>query len=167
MLWTIFVVLLVLWFFGLVTSYTLGGFIHILLVVAVAVLLIQLIAGRPRWVIAIDPRLPSKLGIDLQRQIRLWCAVLGHQPSSCDPSLTTWSRRDIATQPVAQAEVIIAMSVRDWRSHVYDSVDQLRELQVRHPFPAAKEFIARQAIAVSQARRQNWSGHRLNPLAVF
>jgi hypothetical protein len=46
MLWTIFVVLLVLWFFGLVTSYTLGGFIHILLVVAVAVLLIQLIAGR-------------------------------------------------------------------------------------------------------------------------
>lgn len=46
MLWTIFVVLLVLWLFGLVTSYTLGGFIHILLVVAVAVLLIQLIAGR-------------------------------------------------------------------------------------------------------------------------
>ena len=46
MLWTIFIILLVLWFFGLVTSYTLGGFIHILLVVAVAVLLIQLIAGR-------------------------------------------------------------------------------------------------------------------------
>jgi hypothetical protein len=46
MLWTIFVVLLILWLFGLVTSYTLGGFIHILLVVAVAVLLIQLIAGR-------------------------------------------------------------------------------------------------------------------------
>lgn len=46
MLWTIFVVLLVLWLLGLVTSYTLGGFIHILLVVAIAVLLIQLIAGR-------------------------------------------------------------------------------------------------------------------------
>jgi hypothetical protein len=46
MLWTIFVVLLVLWLLGLVTSYTLGGFIHILLVVAVAVLLIQLISGR-------------------------------------------------------------------------------------------------------------------------
>ncbi|HLK62509.1 MAG TPA: lmo0937 family membrane protein [Bryobacteraceae bacterium] len=46
MLWTIFVILLVLWLLGLVTSYTMGGFIHILLVVAVAVLLIQLISGR-------------------------------------------------------------------------------------------------------------------------
>ena len=46
MLWIIFVILLVLWLLGLVTSYTLGGFIHILLVVAVAVLLIQLISGR-------------------------------------------------------------------------------------------------------------------------
>jgi hypothetical protein len=46
MLWTIFVVLLVLWLLGLVTAYTLGGFIHILLVVALAVLLIQLITGR-------------------------------------------------------------------------------------------------------------------------
>jgi len=46
MLWTIFVILLVLWLLGLVTTYTLGGFIHILLVVAVAVLLIQLITGR-------------------------------------------------------------------------------------------------------------------------
>ena len=46
MLWTIFVILLVLWLLGLVTSYTLGGFVHILLVVAVAVLLIQLITGR-------------------------------------------------------------------------------------------------------------------------
>ncbi len=46
MLWTIFVILLVLWLLGLVTSYTLGGFIHILLVIAVAVLLIQLITGR-------------------------------------------------------------------------------------------------------------------------
>jgi hypothetical protein len=46
MLWTIFVILLVLWLLGLVTSYTLGGFIHILLVVALVVLLIQLISGR-------------------------------------------------------------------------------------------------------------------------
>jgi hypothetical protein len=46
MLWTIFVILLVLWLLGLVTSYTLGGFIHILLVVALAVLVIQLITGR-------------------------------------------------------------------------------------------------------------------------
>lgn len=46
MLWTIFVILLVLWLLGLVTSYTFGGFIHILLVIAVAVILIQLITGR-------------------------------------------------------------------------------------------------------------------------
>lgn len=46
MLWTIFVILLVLWLLGLVTSYTLGGFIHILLVIAVATLLIQLVTGR-------------------------------------------------------------------------------------------------------------------------
>ena len=46
MLWTLFVILLVLWLLGLVTSYTLGGFIHILLLVALAVLVIQLITGR-------------------------------------------------------------------------------------------------------------------------
>ena len=46
MLWTIFVILLVLWLFGLVTSYTFGGFVHILLVLAVVVLVIQLIQGR-------------------------------------------------------------------------------------------------------------------------
>jgi hypothetical protein len=46
MLWTIFVILLVLWLLGLVTTYTLGGFIHILLVVAIAIALIQLISGR-------------------------------------------------------------------------------------------------------------------------
>jgi hypothetical protein len=46
MLWTIFVILLVLWLLGLVTSYTLGGFIHILLVIAVVVLVIQLVQGR-------------------------------------------------------------------------------------------------------------------------
>ena len=45
-LWTIFVILLVLWLLGLVTSYTLGGFIHILLVIAVVVLVIQLLQGR-------------------------------------------------------------------------------------------------------------------------
>jgi hypothetical protein len=46
MLWTIFVILLVLWLLGLVTSYTLGGFIHILLVLAVVALIFQLISGR-------------------------------------------------------------------------------------------------------------------------
>ena len=46
MLWTIFVVLLVLWALGLATSYTLGGFIHILLVLAVVVVLIRVIQGR-------------------------------------------------------------------------------------------------------------------------
>jgi hypothetical protein len=46
MLWTIFVVLLVLWLLGMVTSYTMGGFIHILLVIAIAVVLINVISGR-------------------------------------------------------------------------------------------------------------------------
>jgi hypothetical protein len=46
MLWTIFVVLLVLWLLGLVTSYTFGGFVHILLVLAVVVLVFQLLSGR-------------------------------------------------------------------------------------------------------------------------
>jgi hypothetical protein len=46
MLWTIFVILLVLWLLGLVSSYTMGGFIHILLVVAIVVALIQIISGR-------------------------------------------------------------------------------------------------------------------------
>src|SRR5579863_7719967 len=46
MLWTIFVILLVLWLLGLITSYTLGGFVHILLVLAVVVLVINLVQGR-------------------------------------------------------------------------------------------------------------------------
>ena len=46
MLWTIFVILLVLWLLGLVSSYTMGGFIHILLVLAVVILIINLIQGR-------------------------------------------------------------------------------------------------------------------------
>ena len=46
MLWTIFVILLVLWALGMVSSYTLGGFIHILLLVAIAVVLIRVIQGR-------------------------------------------------------------------------------------------------------------------------
>ncbi|MEK7615032.1 MAG: lmo0937 family membrane protein [Patescibacteria group bacterium] len=47
MLWTIAVILLILWFLGLVTSYTIGGFIHLLLVVAIIVVLIRVIQGRP------------------------------------------------------------------------------------------------------------------------
>lgn len=46
MLWTVAVILLVLWALGLVTSYTMGGFIHILLVVAIVVVLINVIQGR-------------------------------------------------------------------------------------------------------------------------
>ena len=46
MLWTIFVILLVLWLLGLATSYTLGGFIHILLVLAIVTVLIRVIQGR-------------------------------------------------------------------------------------------------------------------------
>jgi hypothetical protein len=46
MLWTIAVILLVLWALGLVTSYTMGGFIHLLLVIAIVVVLINVIQGR-------------------------------------------------------------------------------------------------------------------------
>jgi hypothetical protein len=46
MLWTIFVILLVLWALGMVSSYTLGGFIHLLLLIAIAVVLIRIIQGR-------------------------------------------------------------------------------------------------------------------------
>jgi hypothetical protein len=46
LLWTLAVILLVLWLLGLATSYTLGGFIHILLVVALIVVLIRVIQGR-------------------------------------------------------------------------------------------------------------------------
>ena len=46
MLWTIFVILLILWLVGIVSSYTMGGFIHLLLVIALVVLLINIISGR-------------------------------------------------------------------------------------------------------------------------
>jgi hypothetical protein len=46
MLWTIAVILIILWLLGLVTSYTLGGFVHILLVLAIIVILIRVIQGR-------------------------------------------------------------------------------------------------------------------------
>ena len=46
MLWTIAVILVILWLLGLVTSYTLGGFVHILLVLAIIVILIRVIQGR-------------------------------------------------------------------------------------------------------------------------
>jgi hypothetical protein len=46
MLWTIFVILLVLWLLGMVSSYTLGGYIHILLVIAIVVVIIRVIQGR-------------------------------------------------------------------------------------------------------------------------
>ena len=46
MLYTIAVVLLILWILGLVTSYTIGGFIHVLLIVAIVMILVNLITGR-------------------------------------------------------------------------------------------------------------------------
>jgi hypothetical protein len=46
MLWTIAVILIVLWALGLVSSYTMGGFIHVLLVIAIVVILISVIQGR-------------------------------------------------------------------------------------------------------------------------
>jgi hypothetical protein len=46
MLWTVFVILLVLWLLGIVSSYTFGGFIHLLLILAIAIVLIRVIQGR-------------------------------------------------------------------------------------------------------------------------
>ena len=46
MLWTIFVLLMIMWLLGMVSSYTLGGFIHILLILAIASVLIRVIQGR-------------------------------------------------------------------------------------------------------------------------
>ncbi|MGD0232640.1 MAG: lmo0937 family membrane protein [Syntrophorhabdales bacterium] len=46
MLWTIFVILLILWLLGLVSGYTMGGVIHILLVIAIIVLVVRLVQGR-------------------------------------------------------------------------------------------------------------------------
>jgi len=48
MLWTIFVILLVMWLLGMISSYTMGGFIHVLLILALAVVLIRIIEGRRR-----------------------------------------------------------------------------------------------------------------------
>ena len=46
MLWTIAVILIILWLLGLVSSYTIGGFVHILLVVAIIIVLVNIIQGR-------------------------------------------------------------------------------------------------------------------------
>jgi uncharacterized protein (DUF58 family) len=48
MLWTIFVILLILWGLGLISGYTMGGIIHILLVIAIVVVVLQVIQGRRR-----------------------------------------------------------------------------------------------------------------------
>ncbi len=50
MLWTLFIILLVLWLLGVVSSYTMGGFVHILLVLAIVALIFQLVTGRSRAV---------------------------------------------------------------------------------------------------------------------
>jgi len=49
MLWTICVILLIMWALGLVTSYTMGGFVHLLLVIALIVLVVNLVQGRRVW----------------------------------------------------------------------------------------------------------------------
>ena len=46
MLWTIFVILMIMWLLGMVSSYTLGGYVHLLLIIAIAVVLIRVIQGR-------------------------------------------------------------------------------------------------------------------------
>ena len=46
MLWTIFVILLILWLLGMVSSYTIGGFIHVLLIAAIIIFLVRIIQGR-------------------------------------------------------------------------------------------------------------------------
>lgn len=46
MLWTVFVILVVLWLLGLVSGYTLGGFVHVLLVIAVIVVLVRIVQGK-------------------------------------------------------------------------------------------------------------------------
>ena len=46
MLWTIFVILMIMWLLGMVSGYTIGGFIHVLLVIAIVVVLIRIIQGR-------------------------------------------------------------------------------------------------------------------------
>jgi hypothetical protein len=48
MLWTIIAILLILWVLGLITKYTLGGMLHIILVIAVILLIVQLVSGRRR-----------------------------------------------------------------------------------------------------------------------
>ena len=49
MLWTICVILLILWLLGLISGYTIGGFVHILLVIAIVMVLIRVIQGRRPW----------------------------------------------------------------------------------------------------------------------
>lgn len=46
MLWTIFVILMIMWLLGLISGYTIGGFIHILLIIAIVIVLIRIIQGR-------------------------------------------------------------------------------------------------------------------------
>jgi hypothetical protein len=78
MLWTICVILIVLWLLGLVTSYTMGGLIHILLVIAIIVVLVRIIQGRRP--LQASPDSPSSAG--LLRQVRPGCGGRGR--------LSTW-----------------------------------------------------------------------------
>ena len=87
MLWTIFVVLLVLWLLGVVSAYTVGGFIHILLVLAIVTVLIQLIQGRR----ACDP--PPEAGEQMLPEARRGLAPAGSARSAHAPA----SNRAIAS----------------------------------------------------------------------
>ena len=82
MLWTIFVILLVLWAVGMVSSYTLGGFIHILLLIALAVVLIRIIQGR-------RPQFAGKLVNDVHGLFhqKLGAGDVSIQPCGAEPCL--------------------------------------------------------------------------------
>lgn len=66
MLWTIGVILIVLWLLGIVTSYTMGGLIHILLVIAIIVVLVNIIGGRK---VKIYPGAPHGICLTLKDQV--------------------------------------------------------------------------------------------------
>src|SRR6478672_5945060 len=70
MLWTLFVILLVLWLLGVVSSYTLGGFIHVLLVVGRYLAVMQLLQGRRALWRPSHERAPAPLGRRLDRTVR-------------------------------------------------------------------------------------------------
>ena len=93
MLWTIFVILLVLWLLGLVTSYTLGGFIHILLVLAVVVLVINLVQGRRVCLVEVNKHETDDLDWDfVNRSGRTGPRLSRHQLHTSRKMSSMWDR---------------------------------------------------------------------------